>query len=112
MNTHDSFDPAWQELAIFFERDEGYFLELVLTGTVDDVRQAWQLLNVAGAVDRETAVWHIASQQKILLREVPDPVGAVAADEVGTVYLLLRGLKDEAVSLPDLGCQVMATCSS
>ena len=107
MNPHGSFDTAWHELAIFFEHDEGYFLELELRGTVEDVRQAWRLLNAAGAVDLETPVWHIAARKEVPLREVPDPVGAVAGDEVEPFYLPLRVLKDEAVSLPDLGCHVV-----
>lgn len=95
----------WRELGEYFEKDDGTLPDVSLgnlspagaAGIFDELRAR------ADPPEPTETIWHDEREEEVPLLEVPDAGALATSGRIGSLHVVLRGVRSGGVRLPDLG---------
>jgi len=95
----------WQDLKTYFERDDGFLPEISVCGykPQEIVSVFNHLVSLSSPSSLESELWHIPTESDVKINQFPCAAEVMLKGEAESFHMLLKELKFEGVTLPDLG---------
>jgi len=96
---------SWQDLKTYFEQDDGFLQEVSLEGySPQEIVSIFNyLVSLSSPSSLESELWHTLSESNVKLNQFPCAAEVMLEGEAEPFHMLLKELKFEGVTLPDLG---------
>jgi hypothetical protein len=95
----------WRELGEYFAEDDGTLPEYWFSGLSPEgaARIFDELRERADPPEPSTTIWHDEREEQLPLAEVPDAGALVTSGRIGSLHVVLSGVRSAGIRLPDLG---------